>query len=92
MQERLQKWTAWFKSLEQNGHLVTLGYPLETTGSLVKDKKGSMSDGPYAETKDIVAGFSIVKATDLKEASALAAGCPVFEQGGLVEVRPIMKM
>jgi hypothetical protein len=93
MQERMQRWSAWFKDLESKGFLSSLGHPLERSGGgVVKDKSGSLSDGPYAETKDIVVGFSIIEAKDLKQAVTLSTGCPIFEQGGIVEVRPIMKM
>jgi hypothetical protein len=93
MQERMQRWSAWFKDLEKKGFLSSLGHPLERSGGgVVKDKAGSLSDGPYAETKDIVVGFSIVEAQDLKHAVTLSTGCPIFDQGGVVEVRPIMKM
>ena len=93
MQERLQRWRAWFSDLEKKGHLAALGQPLANTGgSVVKDKKGGFSDGPYAETKDIVVGYSLIAAEDLEQARFLATGCPIFEQGGLVEVRPVMKM
>jgi hypothetical protein len=93
MQETMQRWQAWFKDLETKGHLANYGQPLDTTGgSVVKDKKGSFSDGPYAETKDIVVGYSLIEATDLPQAMKLATACPIFDQGGMVEVRPIMKM
>jgi hypothetical protein len=93
MQERMQRWQAWFKDLEKNGHLANYGQPLEDKGGgVLRDKKGSFSDGPYAETKDIVVGFSIVTAKDLDQARALATACPVLEQGGVVEIRPVMKM
>jgi len=93
MQERMQRWAAWFKDLEAKGHLAAYGHPLATTGGAVaRDSRGTVSDGPYAETKDIVIGFSIVEARDLDHALALAKSCPVFEQDGMVEVRPIMKM
>jgi hypothetical protein len=92
MQERLARWRAWFKELEKKGHLVATGQPLERSqGAVVKDSKGTLTDGPYAETKDIVIGYSLVGATDLAQATALAADCPVFEQGGVVEVRPVLK-
>jgi hypothetical protein len=92
MQEQMQRWQAWFKDLEQRGHLANPGHPLEPAGAVVRDKKGSLSDGPYAETKDIVLGFSLIQAKDLDQATTLATGCPVLDQGGLVEVRPIRKM
>jgi len=93
MQQTLQKWRAWFDELEAKGQLVSLGQPLDkTNGGVVKDAKGTFSDGPYAETKDIVVGYSLVEAADLRHAMQLATGCPIYDQDGMVEVRPIMKM
>ena len=51
-----------------------------------------VTDGPYAEAKDLVAGFMIVKARDLAEAAELSKGCPILEGGGSVEVRPVLPM
>jgi hypothetical protein len=92
MQERLQRWQAWFKDLEKAGHLANIGVPLDGAGGVVRDAKGSFSDGPYTETKDVVMGYSLIKAETLEQARSLAAGCPIFAVGGLVEVRPVMKM
>jgi hypothetical protein len=88
----LQKWAAWLEELAAKGHLKERGQPLDDGGTVVRDRAGSTTDGPYAESKDIVVGFTIVEATDLAQASALAKGCPIFENGGLVEVRPVLKM
>ena len=49
-----------------------------------------MTDGPYAE-KDLVGGFSMVEAKDIAHAVELSLGCPIFETGGAVEVRPVMR-
>ena len=51
-----------------------------------------VTDGPYAETKDIVGGYSLIEARNLDEAAALASGCPGIQRGGLVEVRPVMPL
>jgi hypothetical protein len=51
-----------------------------------------VTDGPFAEVKDLVGGYSLIEAKDLAEAAELSKGCPVFERNGFVEVRPIMKM
>lgn len=92
-QEAMERYQAWFKRLEASGHLVQYGQPLDpASGRVVRDKAGTVSDGPYAETKDIVVGFSIIKADDLDQAVALAKECPIFDQGGMVEVRPIPKV
>ena len=93
MQERMQRWRAWFAELEKDGHLVNIGHPLVPTGgAVVRDNKGSVSDGPYAETKDIVAGFSLIEAKDFDEAVKLTQNCPVYADAGIIEVRPVMKM
>jgi hypothetical protein len=93
MQDVMQQWQAWFKELEKKGNLVSIGVPLEPTGGgVVKDRKGSVSDGPYAETKDLVGGYSLIQAKDFAEAAELAKGCPIFDQQGMVEVRPVLKM
>ena len=92
MEANMKLWVGWMKKLEEKGNLVNFGHPLQGEGRVVKNKKGTFSDGPYAETKDVVSGFSIVKAKDLAEAVELSLGCPIFDNGGLVEVRPIAKM
>ena len=50
------------------------------------------TDGPYTEAKDLVGGYTIVEAKDIDQAVELSRGCPIFEGGGSVEVRPVMKM
>jgi hypothetical protein len=91
-QQRMQKWVAWMKELGEKGHIKDPGHPLEATGKLVKGKQKTVTDGPYAETKDIVGGYMLIEAKDLDHAVEISKGCPIFEAGGLVEVRPIMKM
>jgi len=91
IQQVVQKWTAWFKSLADEGYLVDRGHPLEASGKLIAGNK-LITDGPFAEAKDVVGGFSLIKARDVSQASQLALGCPILERGGQVEVRPIMKL
>jgi hypothetical protein len=54
----------------------------------VRDGKTLTTDGPYAETKEALGGFYIVKAADLDEAIAYAAMIPGAREGA-IEVRPI---
>ena len=51
----------------------------------------SMTDGPYIETKEQMAGFILIEARDLSEALQLAAGIPLAELG-TIEVRPIWEI
>ena len=93
MQETLERWQAWFKDLEKRGHLASYGQPFEPVkGRVVNDKKGGFRDGVYAETKDIIVGYSIIKAKDFDEAVDLTKGHPIFDQGGMIEIRPILKL
>jgi hypothetical protein len=91
MQKVMQKWVAWMKDLGARGHLKDAGHPLEEAGKVLKPGK-TVTDGPFAEAKDLVGGYTLVEAKDLAHATELAQGCPILERGGLVEVRPIMKM
>jgi len=89
MQKTTQKWVAWFKELGEKGHIKDPGHPLEPAGKVVMGKQKTVHDGPYAEAKDIVGGFTLIEAKDLSQAVELSKGCPIFEVGGSVEVRPI---
>ena len=91
-QQVMQKWMAWFKELGDSGHIKNMGQPLEHSGKLVKGKQKTVTDGPFAEAKDVIGGYSLIEARDLDQAVELSKGCPIFEAEGAVEVRPVMKM
>jgi hypothetical protein len=92
MQQVMQKWMAWFKDLSQKGHVKDQGQPLERAGKLVKGKQKIVTDGPFAEAKDVVGGYTLIEARDLDQAVELSKGCPILEREGAVEVRPVMKI
>jgi hypothetical protein len=88
-QQSIQAMIAWFKDLETKGHLKNPGLPLESTGHVVRGKDGVISDGPYAEAKDMVLGFIVVEARDLAQAVELSRSCPIVVGGGAIEIRPV---
>ena len=88
----MKKWMGWFQQLTATGNLKDGGQPLEAEGKVVKDKGRTVTDGPFAEAKDLVGGYTLVSADNLSHASELAKGCPILEREGYVEVRPIMTM
>jgi len=93
MQQRMQKWMAWMKELAEKGHVKDQGHPLERSGRLVKGRQKTVMDGPFAEAKDAIGGYTLIQARDLDEAVELSKGCPIFEADtGTVEVRPVLKM
>jgi hypothetical protein len=92
MQKTMQKWMAWFKEIGAKGHVKDPGHPLEAGGKVVNGQQKSVHDGPYAEVKDVISGYSLIEAKDLAQAVELSKGCPILEVGGSVEVRPVMLM
>jgi hypothetical protein len=88
----MQQWMTWLNDLESKGQLKDRGQPLEPAGKVVRGKEKLVTDGPYTEAKDLVGGYTLVNARDLAQAAEISKGCPIFERGGLVEVRPVMEM
>ena len=54
----------------------------------VRNKRISSSDGPFAETKEHLAGFILIQAADMDEATRVASGIPMAKYGS-IEVRPV---
>jgi len=84
-------WRAYHKALVESGAYVA-GDPLQVpeTGTTVRIKEGKrgVQDGPYADTKEQLGGFTIVEFPSLDAALEWAARCPAASYGA-VEVRPL---
>jgi hypothetical protein len=66
--------------------------PAETATSVrVVGGRTLMTDGPFADTKEVLGGFCLVEAANLDEAIELAARIPAIRLGGAVEVRPVVQ-
>ena len=94
--EQIQKvvsdWHAWFDGLIEQGK-CTGGHPLENEGKLVSGHHGHVvADGPFAESKEAIAGYFYLQVADENEAIAIARQCPGLEYGTVVEVRPVADM
>ena len=88
LQESVQQWQDWIGGIAAQGKFLSTNQ-LGFQGKTLK-ADGIVTDGPYAEVKEIVGGYIIVKAESLDAAVALAHGCPILAMGGHVEVRDIM--
>ena len=88
MQAHLEKWHAWVGALAKQGR-HSGGHPLHNRGKTISGRERAVTDGPYAESKDLVTGSLVLEAASLEEATELARGCPVFEMGGSLEVRQV---
>jgi hypothetical protein len=92
-QQHLQKVMAYMGGLMKSGKLKS-AQPLEMEGTLISGTKGKLKDGPYNESKEVIAGYFLIQAKDLAEATQIARENPVFEGGtnARIEVRPIKVM
>lgn len=89
MQQVADQWMAWFNRLKDQG-TATAGNPLEPAGKIVSGKNGRVvSDGPFAESKETIGGYFLLKVNTLDEAVAIAQECPGLSYGIRVEVRPV---
>ncbi len=78
-------------SLRKSGHcLASEALEPISTSATVRVRKGKVTivDGPFAETKEVLAGFYLIEARDLSEATQLAAKIPPARVGS-IEVRPV---
>jgi hypothetical protein len=82
------------KQLSDSKRLIA-GEPLHPvhTATTVRVRNGQVQlyDGPFAETKELLAGFYLVDAKDLNEAIQIASGIPPAQHGS-VEVRPVRRL
>ena len=89
-QQSYARWQAWMKEMADKGQLKNRGVPLERPGRGVRGRKKMVTDGPFVESKEVLGGFSVIEAKDLDEAARIAAGCPILDGEGSVEVREVM--
>ena len=92
MQALMQRWMNWMGDITKQGKMVG-AQPLENSGKVVRGTKKAITDGPFAEGKEVIGGYLMVKADTIDEAIELSKGCPILEfEDGTVEVRPIGQM
>jgi hypothetical protein len=92
MQQSMNQWGAWIREALQKGWMTNPGDALLPEGKVVRGAKKVVTDGPFVEAKEVLGGFSIIKADSLAAAAELAKGCPALSYGGNVEVRPLAGM
>ena len=90
MQQVVDRWMAWFQRLTAEG-IAVAGSPLEQAGKVVSGKNGRViSDGPFAESKETIGGYFVLKVSSMDDAVRIAQECPGLPYGIRVEVRPIL--
>jgi hypothetical protein len=92
MQQVMQAWQNWMGGMAAQNKLASSSNRLGSEGKVVKPAN-VVTDGPYAEIKEMISGYIIVNADSIAEAAEMAKGCPlVVSGGGHVEVRDIIPM
>ena len=91
MQEAMQRLNEWLGRWSERGQMIG-GHPLGNEGKVISGaKQRAIADGPFAESKEAIGGYVIVRAADLKAAAAIAEEWPLLDYGSTVEVRPVHK-
>jgi hypothetical protein len=88
----LPEWEALTEQLRERAVWIANAalHPVESATTVrVRDGETAVTDGPFAVTKEILAGFYLVECEDLDEALAIAARMPMARYGS-VEVRPVV--
>lgn len=88
--EVMAKVDVWFENLAREGKTFG-GYPLLEHGRTVAGGQGKVqvTDGPFAESKEAVGGYLLLRAEDMDEAVAIASSSPLLILGVVTEVREL---
>jgi hypothetical protein len=87
----MEETMAYCEALKKSGHLIAVEQlePVQTAVTVrVRNGKASVTDGPFAETKEQVGGFFLINVRDLNEAVQVASKFPSVRFGSM-EVRPV---
>lgn len=89
MREIMARFAAWMTDIRASGALVS-SHGLKPKGKVLRGRRGqNVSDGPYAEAKEVVGGYVLIRARNFAQAMRIARGCPGLDYRLAVEVRPI---
>jgi hypothetical protein len=92
MQSMMQHWQNWMGGIAAQNKLADTGNRLGSNGATLKPGN-VITNGPFAEIKEIITGYIVIKAESIDEAAEIAKGCPlVVGGGGKVEVRNIVPL
>ena len=90
----MKKWGDYTAEFQASGAMLA-GEALQPSGTAttvrVRDGKPLVSDGPFAETKEVLGGYYLLDVETLDEALDWAAKCPAAPYGS-IEIRPIMEI
>lgn len=89
LQGRMGKWFAWGQKMEEKG-ILKGGQALVPNIKRVIGQDRTVSDGPFADTKEIIGGYYTVSAESADAVVQIAQDYPDYDLGGTVEIREVM--
>ena len=88
----LEQWGKWINDIATQNKLADGGNHLSTEGRVLRSNN-VITNGPYTEKGESIAGYIIIKATNFDEAVKIAKACPILQGDGTsVEVRKVVAM
>ena len=89
-QKSIERYRAWTQTIVEKERFLD-GDKLADDGVRTLNRRdgATVLDGPFAETKETIGGVIIIRGADYGEAAELCAACPIFEDGGNLEIREI---
>ena len=93
IQAVLGRYRAWGQKLREAGRILGSNKLEDGTGRVLRGRNGDMriTDGPYAETKDVLGGYFLVSAESYEDAVKLSSECPHLDFGA-IEIRRIQQV
>jgi hypothetical protein len=88
--EQMKERMDWLARIAAENRLTDKGKNLSVGGAKTVRSKTIVTDGPYAEVKEFISGFMVLKAESIDEAVEFAKMNPIFAMGGFVEVREVI--
>ena len=87
----IQKYRDWSQQMGEAGRLVGGDKLTDDNGKVLRPGGGgvSVTDGPYAETKEVIGGYFQIEANDYAEAVEISKTCPHLAFGGNIEIRQV---
>lgn len=94
IQAIIQEYTAWRDKIAKEGRYAGSNKLKDEGGRHLSSHNNQFRvvDGPYAEAKEIMGGYFIIKATGYDEAVEIAKNCPHLKYGGWIELREIEQL
>jgi hypothetical protein len=91
----LESWMAeigaWYEKYGSSGKLADPGHQLDGPGKAKTIRAAGVTDGPYIESKEVLAGYSLLETAGIDEAVEISRTWPGVDRGWIVmEVRPVM--